>query len=62
MRRVGLVIGVVAALGGGVWIAQGLNLAFAPHSFMTADRTWVVIGLVTLVAGVALASWSLRRA
>lgn len=62
MRMVGIVVGVLAAIAGGVWIAQGLNLAFAPHSFMTSDRSWVAIGLVTLAAGIGLAAWSARRA
>jgi hypothetical protein len=50
--RFGLgVLGVLAVLGGLVWIAQGLNLPFAPRSFMTADRTWVVIGAVVFLGG-----------
>ena len=36
------------------WIAQGPNLPFAPQSFMTADRTWVLIEAVTAVAGSVL--------
>jgi hypothetical protein len=48
-----MALGVLLALGGGVWIAQGLDLPFAPRSFMTADRTWIVLGFVAVVAGVA---------
>ena len=54
MRTVLLVAGVLATLAGLVWLAQGLNLPFAPRSFMTADRTWAFIGAVTAVAGVVL--------
>ena len=54
MRRVVGVLGLLLALGGIVWIAQGLNLPFAPRSFMTADRAWVVIGVVAVLAGVVL--------
>lgn len=61
MRRIGLIGGLVVAAGGLVWLLQGLNVAFAPKSFMTGDRTWVFIGAVTLVAGLAIAAWSLRR-
>jgi hypothetical protein len=46
-----MVLGVLLVLGGLVWIAQGLNLPFAPRSFMTADRTWIVIGAVTVLVG-----------
>jgi hypothetical protein len=53
--RIGLgVLGVLVALGGLVWIAQGLNLPFAPRSFMTADRTWIVIGAAAVLVGVVL--------
>lgn len=54
MRTLGTVLGVIVALGGAVWIAQGLNLPFAPGSFMTGDRTWIVLGAIAVVAGVAL--------
>ena len=62
MRITGITIGVLAALAGAVWVAQGLDLSFAPRSFMTADRTWFVIGVVTAIGGVALATWSWRHA
>ena len=53
--RTGLgVLGLLVVLGGLVWIAQGLNLPFAPRSFMTADRTWVVIGALAILAGAVL--------
>ena len=58
MRRWTFVAGLVLALAGAVWLAQGLNLPFAPRSFMTADRNWVLIGAVTLAAGASLAFWS----
>jgi hypothetical protein len=55
-------VGVLAAIAGAVWIAQGLNLPLAPRSFMTADRTWFLLGLLTAAGGLALAAWSWRRA
>ena len=61
MRTAAGVLGVLLALGGAVWIAQGLDLPFAPRSFMTADRTWIVLGFVAVVAGVATFSWARRR-
>lgn len=57
-----LVLGVLLALAGAVWLAQGLNLPFAPGSFMTADPTWALIGGVTLAVGaVLIARWVQRR-
>jgi hypothetical protein len=54
MRTAPLVLGILLVLGGAVWIAQGLDLPFAPGSFMTADRAWVLIGAIAVVAGTAL--------
>ena len=61
MRPMLLVLGVVLVLAGAVWIAQGLDLPFAPSSFMTADRTWVLIGAATVLAGVVLLGWTRQR-
>ena len=60
MRPIAVVAGLVLIAGGLVWIAQGLNLPFAPRSFMTADRTWVVLGAVA-VAGGGLLVWGGRQ-
>jgi hypothetical protein len=51
MRAITVVVGVLVVIGGLVWIAQGLNLPFAPRSFMTADRTWIVIGAAAVLVG-----------
>jgi hypothetical protein len=61
MRTVAMALGVLLALGGAVWIAQGLNLPFAPRSFMTADRTWIVLGFLAVVAGFATFNWGRRH-
>ena len=61
MRRGGVVAGVVIALSGAVWALQGLNSQIVPKSFMTNDRSWIVIGTITFVVGVALATWSKSR-
>jgi hypothetical protein len=60
MGRIGIGIGAVLAVAGAIWLAQGLNLPFAPASFMTGDRAWVFLGAVTLAAGGGLAWWSWR--
>ena len=61
MRPLLLVLGVVLVLAGAVWIAQGLDLPFAPSSFMTADRTWVLIGAATVLAGIVLIGLTRQR-
>lgn len=60
MRSLLLVLGILLIGAGLVWLAQGLNLPFAPASFMTADRAWVLIGAVTAVAGAVLVGWARR--
>lgn len=62
MRIGPLVLGVLLLGAGLIWIAQGLNLPFAPRSFMTADRTWIVIGAVAVLAGAALLARAGTRA
>ena len=61
MRTVAIVLGLLVGLGGLVWIAQGLNLAWAPRSFMTADRTWIVLGFVAVAVGLATFTRAKRR-
>jgi hypothetical protein len=61
MRPIRIVIGLALVLGGLVWIAQGLNLPFAPRSFMTADRNWIVIGAAAVLVGGTLVWWGRRR-
>jgi uncharacterized membrane protein len=58
MRTGGIVLGVLLILGGLVWMAQGLDLPFAPRSFMTADRLWILIGAITIVAGIVIVGWA----
>jgi hypothetical protein len=61
MRPVLIVLGAMLLLAGLVWMAQGLNLPFAPRSFMTADRTWLVIGAFTALAGGVMVGWARHR-
>ena len=61
MRSILLVLGVLLIGAGAAFVAQGLDLPFAPGSFMTADRTWVLIGAIVVVAGVVLVGWSRQR-
>jgi len=59
MRQIRLTIGIVLVLMGAVWLLQGFDLAFAPQSFMSGDRTWVAAGVVALVVGGVLI-WTSR--
>ncbi len=61
MRVTLLAIGVLLVLAGLVWVAQGMNLPFAPRSFMTSERSWVLIGAITAVAGGVLIGWARQR-
>ena len=56
-----LVLAAVLVVAGLVWLAQGVNLPFAPGSFMTADPLWAVIGAITALAGLLLGFAALRR-
>lgn len=58
-RTVALVVGILAVLGGLVWIGQGAGLI--PGSFMTGDRTWLVIGIVVAAVGAYLIYLGTRR-
>jgi hypothetical protein len=62
MRTTRLVLGALLVAGGLVWVAQGLDLPFAPRSFMTADRAWIVIGAATVLLGGVVLTASRRRA
>ena len=44
---------------GALWTLQGAG--YVSGSFMTGDRTWLIIGIALLVSGLALLAWSLRR-
>ena len=61
MRITGIVVGSALALIGAVWILQGLNSQFAPQSFMTGSRMWLVIGALTFASGAMIVRWSWKR-
>lgn len=55
-----IVIGVALLIGGTIWILQGLDVAFAPESFMTGNRFWSGTGIGAVVAGAGLVWWGVR--
>jgi len=56
-------IGVLLVAMGGIWILQGLNLAWGPlaRSFMQNDRHWAVYGAVLAFAGMGLIAWAYSK-
>jgi hypothetical protein len=60
MRVVSTLIGVVMILMGGVWILQGLNLAFRV-GFMVGNYHWTIYGTILALVGVAQILWSNTR-
>lgn len=55
-----IVSGVALILAGSVWILQGLNVAFAPESFMTGEGSWSWVGAGAVAGGIGLIWWGLR--
>jgi hypothetical protein len=60
MRAVSSLIGVLLVCMGGVWMLQGLNIAFRV-GFMVGDKHWVVYGAILALVGVAQVVWSNTR-
>lgn len=52
--------GIVLLMAGTIWILQGLDVAFAPESFMTGDLAWTGAGVVAVIAGVGFIWWGAR--
>ena len=46
--------GVLLLIAGTIWILQGLDIAFAPESFMTGERWWVLWGALAVAGGGSL--------
>ena len=63
MRAVSSLIGLLLAIMGGIWILQGLNLAWGAlsRSFMQGDQHWAVYGAIVLVIGICQVVWSNTR-
>jgi len=58
-RTSAIVIAVVVALVGLVFVLQGLGAPIG-HSFMIGDLRWTAIGLA-MIAGAGLYAWRARR-
>jgi hypothetical protein len=61
MRTGFLVVGLLTVPMGLLWAAQGSGyFPYPASSFMIDNSRWIYIGLATVVAGVALITWSRR--
>jgi hypothetical protein len=56
-----LVLGLLLAIAGVVWIMQGLDL-LGQSGGMNGDHIWAVIGAICALAGLALAAAGVRAA
>ncbi len=59
-RIVSTLLGLLMICIGGIWILQGLNIAFL-NSFMAGDITWTFWGILLAAFGIGQAIWSLKR-
>jgi len=59
MRNVARIIGSALALGGLVWILQGVNVLLG--SFMSGDLRWAWRGAGSLIVGIVLIVVSFRK-
>ena len=60
MRIVSSLLGLLMIALGGIWILQGLNLAFKV-GFMVGDPKWTLFGAILAAFGVAQVVWSNTR-
>lgn len=51
---VAVATGAFLILAGTVWVLQGFDVRFAPQSFMTANRWWVLWGGLAIFVGTLL--------
>lgn len=63
MRVISSLIGVLMVLMGGIWILQGLKLAWGSlsRSFMQGNQHWAFYGAIVLIIGVCEIVWSNTR-
>ena len=60
MRVVSSLLGLLLVAMGGIWMLQGLNLAFRV-GFMVGDPKWTLYGAILALVGVAQVVWSNTR-
>lgn len=60
MQVVSTLLGVLMVCLGGVWILQGLNIAFL-DSIMAGDPQWALWGAILALFGLGQIAWSVTR-
>ena len=60
MQIVSTLLGLLMVCLGGVWVLQGLNIAFL-DSFMAGDPQWALWGAILALFGVGQTIWSVTR-
>ena len=60
MRIISSLIGLLMVAMGGVWILQGLKIAFL-RSFMAGDIHWAIYGAILALVGIAQIIWTNTR-
>ena len=61
MRVVSTLLGLLMICMGGIWVLQGLDIAFQGDSFMAGDTQWAVYGAILLLFGIGQVIWSNAR-
>ena len=61
MKIISTLIGVLMVCMGGIWILQGLDIAFQGGSFMAGDPQWALWGSLLALVGIGQVIWSATR-
>jgi hypothetical protein len=63
LKSISSMVGLLLVLMGGIWILQGLNLAWGvlARSFMQNDRHWAVYGAILTAIGLGMIVWGFSR-
>ena len=61
MRVISTLLGLLMICMGGIWVLQGLDIAFQGGSFMAGDPKWAVYGAILALVGVGQMIWSNTR-
>ena len=61
MKVVSTLLGVLMVCMSGIWVLQGLDIAFQAGSFMAGDPQWALWGAILILFGIGQAIWSATR-